>query len=103
MARKTIQDNEQPKGVTTCFKLLLHQSQTPDGCVAKRCSASAKVGDRCIFSLDVQVQLIQMAALRSEIILRCVRWYCTYPLSYRQLAEIVNERGMDVHHTTLFR
>ncbi len=39
----------------------------------------------------------------ANVILRCVRWYCTYPLSYRQLAEMVNERGMDVHHTTVFR
>lgn len=37
------------------------------------------------------------------IILRCVRWYLSYPLSYRQVAEIVNERGLDVHHTTVFR
>lgn len=39
----------------------------------------------------------------ANIILRCVRWYLTYPLSYRQVAEMVNERGMDVHHTTVFR
>lgn len=39
----------------------------------------------------------------ANIILRCVRWYCTYPLSYRQVAEMVNERGLDVHHTTVFR
>ncbi|MBD2309694.1 IS6 family transposase [Chroococcidiopsis sp. FACHB-1243] len=38
-----------------------------------------------------------------EIILLCVRWYLSYPLSYRQVAEMVNERGMDVHHTTVFR
>ena len=38
-----------------------------------------------------------------EIILLCVRWYLTYPLSYRQVAEMVNERGMHVHHTTVFR
>ena len=36
-----------------------------------------------------------------EIILLCVRWYLTYPLSYRQVAEIVNERGLDVHYTTI--
>ena len=40
---------------------------------------------------------------QSEIILRCVRWYLSYPLSYRQVAEMVNERGMEVHHTTVFR
>jgi len=38
-----------------------------------------------------------------EVILLCVRWYLTYPLSYRQVAEMVNERGLDVHHTTVFR
>jgi transposase-like protein len=37
----------------------------------------------------------------ASIILCCVRWYCTYPLSYRQVAEIVNERGMEVNHTTV--
>lgn len=40
---------------------------------------------------------------QAEIILHCVRWYLSYPLSYRQVAEMVNERGMDVHHTTVFR
>lgn len=40
---------------------------------------------------------------QAQIILRCVRWYLIYPLSYRQVAEMVNERGMDVHHTTVFR
>jgi transposase-like protein len=39
----------------------------------------------------------------AQIILRCVRWYLSYPLSYRQVAEMVNERGMDVHHVTVFR
>ncbi len=40
---------------------------------------------------------------QAQIILRCVRWYCSYQLSYRQVAEMVNERGMDVHHVTVFR
>ena len=38
-----------------------------------------------------------------ETIVLCVRWYLTYPLSYRQVAEMVNERGLDVHHTTIHR
>jgi transposase-like protein len=38
-----------------------------------------------------------------EIILLCVRWYLTYPLSYRQVAEMVNERGLDVDYTTIHR
>lgn len=40
---------------------------------------------------------------QSDVILLCVRWYLGYPLSYRQVAEMVNERGLDVHHTTVFR
>src|SRR4028118_1228163 len=40
---------------------------------------------------------------QSEIILQCVRWYLSYPLSYRQVMEMVNERRLDIHHTTVFR
>ena len=38
-----------------------------------------------------------------EIILLCVRWYLKYPLSYRQLEEMINERGLGVDHTTIYR
>jgi transposase-like protein len=31
-----------------------------------------------------------------EIILLCVRWYCRYQLSYRDLAEMMSERGLSV-------
>jgi transposase, IS6 family len=39
----------------------------------------------------------------AEIILLCVRWYCKYAISYHDLAEMMQERGVDVDHTTLFR
>ena len=32
-----------------------------------------------------------------------VRWYVTYPISYRQLEEMMDERGMEVEHSTLNR
>lgn len=38
-----------------------------------------------------------------EVILLCVRWYCRYQLSYRDLAEMMKERGLSVHHSTLYR
>jgi transposase-like protein len=38
-----------------------------------------------------------------EIILLCVRWYCKYGISYRDLAEMMQERGVAVDPSTLFR
>ena len=38
-----------------------------------------------------------------EFILLCVRWYLKYNLSYRQLAEMMSERGTVVSHTTIYR
>lgn len=38
-----------------------------------------------------------------EIILRGVRWYVAYPISYRQLEEMMEERGVSVDHSTLNR
>jgi transposase, IS6 family len=40
---------------------------------------------------------------QSEIILQCVRWYLRYALSYRDLEEMMAERGLSVDHTTIFR
>ena len=40
---------------------------------------------------------------QAEIILLCVRWYLRYPLSYRDLAEMMHERGLGVDHTTIYR
>ena len=38
-----------------------------------------------------------------EIILWGVRWYVAYPISYRQLEEMMSERGVAVDHSTLNR
>ena len=38
-----------------------------------------------------------------EVILWAVRWYCRYPISYRDLEEMLEERGNRVDHTTIYR
>ena len=38
-----------------------------------------------------------------EIMLVCVRWYAAYPLSLRNLEEMMAERGVMVHHATVHR
>ncbi len=40
---------------------------------------------------------------QSDIILLCVRWYLRYALSYRDLEEIMLERGLHVDQTTIYR
>ena len=40
---------------------------------------------------------------QGEIILLCVRWYLRYALSYRDLEEMMIERGLSVAHTTIYR
>ena len=40
---------------------------------------------------------------RGEIILWGVRWYCKYGISYRNLEEMLAERGAQVDHRTLYR
>jgi len=38
-----------------------------------------------------------------DIILMCVRWNVAYPLSDRQVEELVQERGVSVDHATITR
>jgi transposase, IS6 family len=39
----------------------------------------------------------------AEMILCAVRWYLRYALSYRDVEELMQERGVAVDHTTIFR
>ena len=38
-----------------------------------------------------------------DVILWGVRWYVAYPISYRQIEEMMGERGVEVDHSTLHR
>jgi len=38
-----------------------------------------------------------------DIILWAVRWYCRYGLSYRDVEEMLTERGVPVDHSTVYR
>ena len=40
---------------------------------------------------------------QSETIELCVRWYLTYRLSYRDLVEMMAERGVVISHSTILR
>jgi transposase-like protein len=38
-----------------------------------------------------------------DIIIWAVRWYCKYGISYRDLEEMLEERGVKVDHSTIYR
>jgi transposase, IS6 family len=50
-----------------------------------------------------QPKLFKYRHFEPEIILLCVRWYSRYSLSYRDLEEMMTERGLSVDHTTIYR
>ena len=39
----------------------------------------------------------------AEVILWAVRWYLMFPISYRDLELMLQDRGVEISHTTLFR
>jgi len=41
--------------------------------------------------------------LEGVIVLRAVRWYCRYGVSYRDLEQMMGERGVSVDHSTIYR
>ncbi len=47
--------------------------------------------------------LFKWRHFQSDIILLCIRWYLRYSLSYRDLEEMMQERGLSVDHTTIYR
>ena len=49
------------------------------------------------------MSLFKRRRFPAEIILLCVRWYCKYGISYRDLAEMMQERGVEVDSSTIYR
>ncbi len=54
-------------------------------------------------SVISQPKLFKYRHFEPEIILLCLRCYLRYSLSYRDLEEIMAERGLSVDHTTIYR
>jgi len=48
------------------------------------------------------LSLFKRRRFLAEIILLCVRWSCKYGISYRDLAEMMQERGIKVDPSTLY-
>ncbi|MCK5758597.1 MAG: IS6 family transposase [Clostridiales bacterium] len=51
----------------------------------------------------MKTNIFKWKHFEKDIILLCVRWYLKYPLSYRNLIEMMYERGINVSHTTIMR
>jgi len=51
----------------------------------------------------VQGQVFKGRQFAAEVILWAVRWYLMFPISYRDLALMLQDRGVAVDHTTIFR
>ncbi len=52
---------------------------------------------------EPQPKLFKYRHFEASLILMCVRWYLRYSLSYRDLEEMMAERGLSVDHTTMYR
>ena len=48
-------------------------------------------------------ELFKGRDFNQEIVVVCVRWHLSYKLSYPDLVAMMNERGVDLAHTTILR
>jgi IS6 family transposase len=62
-------------------------------------------GDRVGMYRRSAVESVSFTGFRfpPDVILLAVRWYLRYGLSYRDVAELLAERGIDVDHVTIYR
>jgi len=73
------------------------------GCVAKKKLIWYSKGKRGHLMSEQNQNLFKWRHFQADIILVCVRWYLRYALSYRDLEEMMRERGLSVDHTTIYR
>lgn len=74
------------------------------GCVAKngRVKFCCERKSFCLHLMNPKTPF-KWRHYQPEIILLCVRWYLRYPLSNRNLEEMIAERGLTVDHSTVYR
>jgi putative transposase len=53
--------------------------------------------------LEALSRVVQRLHCPLEVMLVYVRWYAAYPLSFRNIEEMMAERGVSVDHSTLHR
>ena len=53
--------------------------------------------------MELHMNPIKGRHFQRDIILWAVRWYCKYGISYRELQEMLAERGVNVDHSTIYR
>ena len=53
--------------------------------------------------MNGQPWLFKWRQFEAEIIVCAVRWYLRYSLSYREVQELLAERGINVDHSPLWR
>ena len=68
-----------------------------------RLSAFCGDGETVMKQQQSSGELFKGRHFERDIIVLCVRWYLRYKLSYRDLAEMMAERGLEVSHTTIMR
>ena len=54
-------------------------------------------------TMNGQPWLFKWRQFEAEIIVCAVRWYLRYSLSYREVQELLAERGINVDHSTIWR
>jgi hypothetical protein len=54
-----------------------------------------------VSELDSIERLFRGRHFDREVIILCVRWYLRYKLSFRDLVEMMSERGLHLAHTTI--
>lgn len=62
-----------------------------------------RVVQYCVFQGGLSMTDLKWRHYQGDIILGCVRWYCKYGISYRELEEMLLERRFEVDQTTRYR
>lgn len=57
------------------------------------------------FQKTARIEMLDIKGMRFplDVILLCISWYAAYPLSYRHLEEMLEERSVCVDHSSINR
>ena len=57
----------------------------------------------CLHSTPIKPSAFAGCSFPPDVIVLAVRWYLLFALSYRDLEELLTDRGIQVDHVTIYR
>jgi transposase, IS6 family len=97
---RQLKSRQKLQNCSICFPRVFMALDTVLGALFQNAKGDVRFGYR---AGGQRVSAFKWRHFEGVVILWAVRWYCRYGISYRDLEQMMGERGVSIDHSTIYR